>query len=324
MSVEPWPFKASREYAKDLMSAGNSGDPKIQNLRAILYNWIMKHRVEQSEFRSFYELIKKSWNGPYFDRELKNKLMSNKDVDSKILDKLTDELYRAVIVKELPLATNCEKKLGSDAYLATYSKLCSEYTKGIKVDNLIEGNTYPDLDKSIEKLSHLFKDYLSKIVKQIPNERQRKAFMRDTKLINGKLKKITNLCVKNTNSFYETLIKRYGAKMKEAAKNDPAAYKKRLRFLKENLDVVGYNLWGYMTKQWMVRELLEYFDNHISKLIWFSDGYIATEQIVRNSKEIDSYIQEKIAVGKKKFVGIRIMSPIDDTTDPEVHNVSNM
>jgi hypothetical protein len=320
-TIEPWPLKATREYAKDLIGAKSTGAAEIQNLRAVLFNWIMQHRVEESEFKSFYNLLKICWKFGKIPLKVKNVLKSKtEDPTPEALDQLTEELYKSVVVNEFPLITNCEKMMGSDAYLARYSKLCSEYIKGIKVMNLIEGNTYPDLDKSIDKLSQLFKDFLLKEVRRIETEAARKRYMENTKMINAKLKNITNVTIQNTQRFCKTLEARYELKLKQAAKMDEAKYQKRLKFLKENLDVVGYNLWEYMTKQWMVRELLMYFDQHPDELVWFSEGYLSTEMIILRSRKLSEYMKKKIYVGKKKIVGVKTLAPIDATTDPGVYD----
>jgi len=72
----------------------------------------------------------------------------------------------------------------ADSYLSRFSKYCSEYCKGVKAENLMHGNTYPDIERSMHNLSALLLEYLTLKLRNIKLESDRQTFLLNTVLIN--------------------------------------------------------------------------------------------------------------------------------------------
>lgn len=319
LNTEPWPLKISKEYAKILMEVKSTGDRKIQNLRAILLNWILKHRVEQKEFLKFYNLLKETLSQKDFPADIKSEIMSDKFIEKTRLDFLTDKIYNLTVANERPIRIDCEQKLISDAYLASYSRFCTEYVKGSNLENLVEGNSFSDLEKSIEKINELFREFLKNKIKFLPNQPSRTEYMTNVEKINKKYKELIALTKKNTDEFFEVLYKRYETKIKERGKTEED-HKKMKNMFKENFDVMGYLLWEYLTKAWMKNELIHYFDNHTYVIFSLSENFLPSEVLMEKANNIKKFINDKIMLDNDKPHGIHLMSPIDETTDPVVYS----
>jgi hypothetical protein len=267
--------------------------------------------MEKSEFLKFYKLLKDVYNSKYFSLELKQTLRNKQDlslVDFKIV---TTEIYEIVMSDERPLMKECELKLAGDNYLAPYSKYCSEYVRGIRIENLVEGNTYPDLQKSIEKVSLLLKEYLIIKLRNIKKESDRKTFLLHTDVINKKFKDLIKITEDNTVRFLKKVYLRYGKKLEEQDGKDKAKYEKRKKQLKENFEVVSYNIWRYLTKEWMQKELLRYFDLHTEKLIWLSEGYLASEMLVNQGNTMKNYMDDRLKISSNPKKMVRTLTPVD-------------
>lgn len=67
--------------------------------------------------------------------------------------------------------------------------------------------------------------------------------------------------------------------------------------LKENIEVVSYNIWRFLTKEWMQHELLRYFDTNIDRLKILSFGYLSSENLTTEGDKMKDYINLKIKIG---------------------------
>lgn len=324
LSVEPWPLKFSKTYAKLMIGAISTGDPVIQNLRAILFNWILKHRVEKSEFLKFYKLFQGTLKKDDFPQDAKKLIFSEDDLGKEKLDWLTDKIYNLTVANEKPMRIDCEQKLISDAYLATYSRFCEDYVKGSTLDNLVAGNSFSDLEKSIEKISKLFKEFLKSKIKFLPTQESRKAYMTNTVSLNRKYKQLIELTKKNSDEFFKVMIERYGEKIKQKSADKKIKFDDlKIRF-KENFDVLGYLLWEFLTKAWMKWELLHYFDENMFMIYSLCESYLPSEMLYAKAQTIKKYILDKITLDNHKPHGVHLISPIDETTDPKVYSGLNL
>lgn len=308
---EPWPLKYSRFYSKELLKIDNSGHKKIQNLRTILFNIILSNKMEKAEFLRFYKLLKDLYTSKEFPEQLKTTMANELDMSTNDLYILEQQIYHEVVKDERPLLKHCELKLAGDSYLAPYSKYCSEYVRDIKVENLIVGNTYPDVEKSVQKLSLLLQEYLTIKLRNIKLESERKAFLLDTKLINKKFKDLIQITMKNTARFMDKLLVRYKVQLLKQSNNDEIKLQARTGQLKENFEVVSYNIWRYLTKEWMQKELLRYFDQHLDKLMWLSDGYLSSEMLINQGDVMKKYMQMRVKIGVDKKKKVRTLTPVN-------------
>lgn len=123
-----------------------------------------------------------------------------------------------------PLISTCERRLIADSYLSRFAKYCSEYCKDVKVENLIKGNTYPDIEKSMHNLSALLLEYLNLKLRNIRLESDRQTFLLNTALINQKFKDLIWITQKNTESFLLKLNTRYKETLMSQSDDDPEKF----------------------------------------------------------------------------------------------------
>jgi len=81
--------------------------------------------------------------------------------------------------------------------------------------------------------------------------------------------------------------------------------------LKENVEVVSYNIWRLLTKEWMQHELLHYFDTNIDRLKVLSFGYLSSENLTIEGDKMKDYINLKIKIGQDKRKKVRTLYPVD-------------
>lgn len=321
LTMEPWTLKASRQHAKMLLKSNSTGDPNIQNLRAIFLNFILKHRVEQNEFKIFYKMFSETYeNDKEMPADVKKKISTNFSLTKEELDKLTDKVYNLTMANDKPLRIDCEMKLISDSYLASFSRFCSDYVKGAKLENLIVGNSFPDVEKSIEKISILFTEFLKKKIKSYSDEASRKNYLSNVEKINKKYLKLIELTEKNCDDFFKDLKTIYNQDIEDAAKELKTKKENILSNFKENFDVFGYLLWEFLAKDWMRNEILAYFDTHRSIIKALCMSYLPTEVIVEKAKAIKEYVNRRISFDNTNSDNIHVLSPVDEDMDQEVRN----
>ena len=160
-------------------------------------------------------------------------------------------------------------------------------------------------------LSALLLEYLNLKLRNIRLESDRQTFLLNTGLINQKLKDLIWITQKNTESFLLKLNTRYKDTLMNQSDNDPEKYKERVALLKENIEVVSYNIWRFLTKEWMQHELLRYFDTNIDRFKVLSFGYLNSENLSTEGDKIKDYINLKIKIGQDKRKKVRTLCPVD-------------